>query len=170
MRIRRLQPHKRRQLTLLTQTKYLTLIHERVAQANEGKNPWAIARLDSVWVVASEVQPLYGYCIVLSNPVVSSLNEMSEEHRLLYCRDMLRVGDAIIKVTGAAHINYETWANKDPALHTHIVPRFANEAPELRIKPALIAYDFSKAPKFDALKDAAFVQKMREALAPFVRA
>jgi diadenosine tetraphosphate (Ap4A) HIT family hydrolase len=151
-----------------TPSKYPTSIHERVALAHQGKNPNAICRLDSGWVVVSDVQPLEGYCLILSDPVAPSLNELSEEKRMLYCRDMARVGDALMKVSGAYKINYETWCNLDPALHTHIVPRYRNEPDDKRLKPACTVYDFSKARKFDATVDAAFVQKMREALRPFV--
>jgi diadenosine tetraphosphate (Ap4A) HIT family hydrolase len=150
-------------------TKYPTLIHERVALAHEGKNPAAICKLETCWVVASDVQPLAGYCIILSDPVAPSLNDLPEQQRMLYCRDMARVGDAIMKVTGAYKINYETWGNLDPALHTHIVPRYREEPDDKRVKPACTVYDFSKSRKFDPEVDSAFVQKMREVLKPFVR-
>ena len=144
--------------------KYPTKIHERVALAHEGKNPLVIAKLETCWVVARDTQPLEGCCIILSDPVVGSLNELSEKDRMLYCRDMARVGDALMKVTGAYRINYETWANVDQALHTHIVPRYKSEPEDKRIKPACLAYDMDGARKFDPEKDSAFVQKMREAL------
>lgn len=148
--------------------KFPTPIHEKVALAYAGRNASAIGRLETCWVVVSDVQALEGYCIILSDPVVSSLNELPEEKRMLYCRDMARVGDAILKVTGAYRINYETWANKDPALHTHIVPRYQSEPDDKRVSPACKAYDFDKARRFDPEHDAAFVQKMRNALAPYL--
>jgi diadenosine tetraphosphate (Ap4A) HIT family hydrolase len=156
-------------MSVKTSGKYPTSIHEKVALAHAGQNPAAICRLDSCWVVVHEIQPLEGYCIILSDPVAPSLNDLPEEQRMLYCRDMARVGDAVMKVTGAYKINYETWGNLDPALHTHIVPRYRDEPDEKRVKPALTVYDFSKARKFDPVHDLPFVQKMRDALRPFVR-
>src|SRR5262245_9206714 len=100
-----------------------TLIHQRVRQAHEGSNPYIITRLPAGWVVAGDVQPIPGYCLLLPDPVAPDLNSLSEEQRTLYCRDMIRIGDALLKITDAYRINYETWGNLEPALHTHIVPR-----------------------------------------------
>lgn len=145
-------------------SRYPTIIHERVAQAREGKLPNVIAKLETCWLVMRDTQPIDGCCIIMSDPVVSSLNELPEPERMKYCRDMARVGDALLKVTGAQRINYETWCNVDPALHTHIVPRYRSEPEDKRTKPAVMAYDFATARKFDPIGDSAFIQKMRAAL------
>jgi diadenosine tetraphosphate (Ap4A) HIT family hydrolase len=144
-----------------------TSIHERVRLANEGKNPLAIIRLKSGWVMANEIQPLDGYCLILSDPVVKDLNSLDEPARSQYCLDMIRVGDAILQSTNAYKINYETWGNLDPALHSHIVPRYRDESDDKRVLPACKAYDFTTARKFGEQKDKEFVEKMRNLLAPF---
>ena len=103
--------------------KFPTSIHEKVYLAREGQNPNVICRLETCWLIMRDTQPLPGCCVILSDPVVGSLNELSEQGRMLYCRDMVRVGDALMRATGAYRINYETWYNVDQALHTHIIPR-----------------------------------------------
>jgi diadenosine tetraphosphate (Ap4A) HIT family hydrolase len=149
-----------------------TSIHQRVRDAQAGSHPHAICRLKSGWVFARDIQPVAGYCLLLSDPVVSSLNDLSESDRAQYCLDMTRVGDALLKVMGAHRINYETWCNVDPALHTHIVPRYQSEPETLRKQPVCMAYDLGKARPFDPIQcpqDAEFIRKMREALAPFLK-
>lgn len=144
-----------------------TIIHQRVELANLGKNPSAIVKLKSGWVVMADKQSVEGYCLLFSDPVVSDLNSLSEAARAQYCLDTIRVGDALLKITGAYRINYETWGNVDPALHTHIVPRYMSEPEDKRRLPICKAYDPNAARSFDRDQDRFFIEKMREALAPF---
>lgn len=139
-------------------------IKEKIDLCRKGEYPNLIARLDSGWVVMSDDQVLEGYCVLIADPAVRSLNELSEEKRMVYCRDMARVGDAILKATKAYRINYETWCNLDQNLHTHIVPRYLSETEEKRVLPACKAYDFSKERKFDLVKDSSFIQLMKDHL------
>ncbi len=141
-----------------------TLIHKRVAMANAGDNPYAIIKLKSGWVVIGDVQPLDGYCLLLADPVVSDLNALDEQGRTQYCLDMARIGDALLKVTGAYRINYETWGNSEAALHTHIMPRYVSEPDDKRRSPACTKYDWKAARPFDPVRDRAFIEAMRSAL------
>jgi len=144
-----------------------TIIHSRVALADAGKHPSAIIRLKSGWVVAADTQPVEGYCLLLSNPVVKDLNALSESGRSQYCLDMVRVGDALLAVMGASRINYETWGNLDPALHTHIVPRYASEPDDKRVLPVCKGYDPKLSRSFDAARDKAFIERVRDFLRKF---
>lgn len=129
----------------------MTAIHRKVEACERGEYPFAIAKLPSGWVCLAESQPmtdgdgqpLIGYCILFSNPVVADLNALSIERRAQWGIDCARVGDALIKVCGAMRVNYETWGNLDPALHTHITPRFSAEASEKRVLPPRQAYDWT---------------------------
>lgn len=141
------------------------LIEERVRLARSGDNPWVIARMASGWLVIGDVQPLPGYCLLLADPVVASLNALGDSDRALYLGDMARIGDAMLEVTGAARINYETWGNLDPALHTHITPRYVDEPDDKRVRPAVVAYDWTSARPFDPAIDGPYMRRMREALA-----
>jgi diadenosine tetraphosphate (Ap4A) HIT family hydrolase len=126
-----------------------TLIHQRVELARAGQNPTVVCKMDSGWVVLSDVQLMRGYCILLADPVVPTLNDLSLAQRAIFLRDMSIVGDALLEVTHAARINYEILGNSDPALHVHIVPRYEAEPDEFRKGPVWF-YEMSKAPKFDA--------------------
>lgn len=144
-----------------------TTIHARVRLCREGRAPAAIARLRSGWAVLFDRQPLEGYCLLLSDPVVPSLNDLDDEGRKQYLLDMTRIGDALLKATGAARINYETWCNLDPALHTHVVPRYAGEPDDKRTLPACKAYDFAAARAFDPERDRELLEELRAQLAPY---
>jgi hypothetical protein len=93
----------------------VTLIHERVALARSGDNPTRVARLASGWVVLGDSQLLPGYCVLLSDPVVGSINELSGSERARFLADMVAIGDALLAVTDAYRINYEIQGNGDPA-------------------------------------------------------
>jgi len=142
------------------------LIEERVAAARRGENPWVIARMASGWLVIGDVQALDGYCLLLADPVVASLNALAGAERLAYLSDMASIGDALLAVTGASRINYETLCNFEPSLHTHIIPRYATEPDEKRRDLAFRVYDWATARKSEpAGADRAFVEAMRRALA-----
>lgn len=129
----------------------LTPIHQKVALAERGEYPFAIALLPSGWVCLGENQPLHdasgkqllGYCLLFSDPVVADMNALPTDRRGQWGIDCARVGDALIKVVGALRVNYETWGNLDPALHTHITARFQAEADDKRVKPPRQAYDWN---------------------------
>lgn len=125
-----------------------TLIHQRVALARQGQNPTVLARMESGWAVIGDVQILNGYCLLLPDPVVPTLNDLRLREREIFLRDMTLLGDAILEVTGAARINYEILGNSDPALHAHVIPRYLAEPENLRAGPVWF-YDFSKAPRLN---------------------
>ena len=140
------------------------LIQQRVEAARRGENPLVVARLASGWLVIGDRQPLPGYCLLLADPVVESLNALCEADRARYCLDMARVGDALMAVTGACRVNYETWCNQEPSLHTHITPRYAHEPEALRRTTPDRAYGGEPGRPFDPEVDGPFMQRMREAL------
>ena len=107
-------------------------IQERVDTARAGTNPTVICRVPSGWVVLCDTQFLSGYCILLADPVVASLNDLSRLKRAEFLSDMVTVGDALLEVTDAYRINYAIASNTDPYLHAHIVPRYMSEPEELR--------------------------------------
>ena len=111
-----------------------------------------------------DVQALEGYCLLLPDPVVRDLNSLGEKERTQYSLDMIRIGDALLKVTDAYRINYETWGNSDQALHTHITPRYMNEPENKRCRPTGQAYDWKAARKFDLATDKPLMEKMKQYL------
>lgn len=126
----------------------MALIAERVELARNGANDKVICRLQSGWVVMGDVQFLPGYCLLLPDPVVPSLNDLDSEARATYLLDMARIGDAVLEATGALRMNYEILGNSEPELHCHLFPRYANEPEQQRRMPAWF-YDWKNAPPYD---------------------
>jgi diadenosine tetraphosphate (Ap4A) HIT family hydrolase len=125
-----------------------TAIHTQVTAAREGRDPRVIARLFAGWAVFGERQFLRGYALLLPDPVVPSLNALGAKERSAFLLDMTRLGDALLKVTGAIRINYAIFGNLEPALHAHVIPRYADEPEKLRVSQPW-AYDWEAAPSFD---------------------
>ncbi len=89
-----------------------TLIHKRVDECRSGTNPKTICRVKSGWVVIGDVQFLKGYSLLLPDPVVADLNELSTAQRATVLHEMSILGDALLEITGAAQSTTrysETW-------------------------------------------------------------
>lgn len=97
----------------------MPLISHRVELARKGANDKVICRMASGWAVMGDVQFLPGYCLLLPDPVVASLNDLDANARAAYLLDMARIGDALLAATGALRINYEILGNSEPQLHSH---------------------------------------------------
>ena len=122
----------------------MALITERVALARNGANDKVICRMPSGWAVMGDVQFLPGYCLLLPDPVVASLNDLDTDARAVYLQDMARIGDAVLQATDALRMNYEILGNSEPELHCHIFPRYASEPDDKRRMPAWF-YDWKNA-------------------------
>lgn len=131
-----------------TRVERQTAIHRQVTAARAGREPRVIARLFSGWAVFGERQFLRGYALLLPDPVVPSLNALGAHERTLFMQDVARLGDAVLKVTGAARINYAILGNLEPALHAHVIPRYADEPEKLRASHPW-AYDWEAGPLFE---------------------
>ena len=124
-----------------------TAIHA-LANAARAGDPRVIASLPSGWALFGERQFVRGYVLLLPDPVVPDINSLGEPERAQFLLDMTRVGDALLAVAGALRINYAIFGNLEPALHAHIVPRYADEPPALRVQHPW-AYDWNAAPFFE---------------------
>jgi diadenosine tetraphosphate (Ap4A) HIT family hydrolase len=100
----------------------------------------------------------------LADPIVESLNTMTRGGRIQYSLDMVEAGDAVLAVTEAYRINYETLGNAEPALHTHIIPRYRGEPEDKRRRPAWVGYDWATSRRFDPVVDGRFVEAVRARL------
>ena len=125
----------------------MALITERVELARNGANDKVICRMASGWAVMGDVQFLPGYCLLLPDPVVASLNDLDAQARATYLLDMARIGDAVLQATDALRMNYEILGNSEPELHCHIFPRYAAEPEDKRRMPAWF-YDWKNAPPY----------------------
>jgi diadenosine tetraphosphate (Ap4A) HIT family hydrolase len=126
-----------------------TAIHAMVRKCRTGAFPACVGAVASGWVILAERQVTAGYCLLLPDPVVGQLNELSGERRALFLHDMGTLGDVLLRVTGALRINSAIFGNAEPALHLHAFPRYANE-PEATRTAQPWALDWTAAPSFDA--------------------
>jgi diadenosine tetraphosphate (Ap4A) HIT family hydrolase len=103
--------------------------------------------------------------LLLPDPVVPDLNALAGDDRARFLRDMSILGDAVLEVTGCARINYEILGNLEPALHAHVIPRYADEPDTHRTRPIWF-YDFATAPPFDPNVEAhqALVHQLKQAI------
>jgi diadenosine tetraphosphate (Ap4A) HIT family hydrolase len=140
-------------------------IENQVQLARAGMEPAVVCQVQSGWVVLAHRQYLRGYCILLPDPVVPSLNDLKLESRGLYLSDMALVGDALLEVTDAYRINYAIMGNSDPFLHAHIVPRYLTEPAEIRQNiPWLYDPDFMEATQFNYTRDKELMDKLAGAI------
>lgn len=141
-----------------------TAIHRRVNDARAGRDPTVVGRCASGWAVFGHRQFVRGYLLLLPDPVVPDLNALTGDDRAQFLLDMSRLGDALTRVTRPLRINYAIFGNVEPALHAHIVPRYENEPAEFRAQHPW-AYDWSKAPAFDAAAHGLLMRALRDELA-----
>ena len=140
-----------------------TAIHRQVSAARDGREPRVVARLFSGWVLFGERQFVRGYVLLLPDPVVPSLNALGAQERSQFLLDMARLGDALLKVTNAARINYAILGNLEPALHAHVVPRYSDEPEAVRTSHPW-AYDWEAAPRFDRAGSRELAEALRREL------
>ena len=141
----------------------MTAIHRFVEQARRGELARVLARMVSGWAVLGDPQILPGYCLLLPDPVVPDLNALPGPQRQQFLDDMARLGDAVLAVTGAERVNYEILGNVEPALHAHVIPRYADEPEASRTKPVWL-HDWNAAPAFDPAAHRALAQRLRATL------
>tara|TARA_R110000782_G_scaffold57258_25_gene119819 strand:- start:20232 stop:20690 length:459 start_codon:yes stop_codon:yes gene_type:complete len=144
-------------------------ISNRVARIVRGEDLQLIARMPSGWAILANQQPdaINGCCMLLPDPVVSSVNDLSSERRAAFMTDFVRLGDAVLAATGAERINYLILCNQVPELHGHAIPRFAAEDPDKRKLGPFEAYDFPNARKADATgPDSDLLRRLKAHLDP----
>ena len=140
-----------------------TAIHRRVRALRAGQDPTFVARLASGWAVMGDPQVMPGYCLLLPDPVVAHLNDFDGAARARFLADVATLGDAIRAATGALRINYAMFGNAEPALHAHLIPRYAQEAAEQRCLHPW-ALDWQAAPPFDPVVHAPLRQRIHAEL------
>ena len=140
-------------------------IPERLATAQADANPQVIARMPSGWATLCDRQFPAGWCVLIADPLVASLNDLDAAGREAFLADMARLGDALLDVTPAARVNYAVYCNQDPYLHAHVIPRYSEEGPAMRLQPVW-TYPNEKLDgrPFDAKRDRQLMEAIREFL------
>ena len=142
-----------------------TAIHRQVDLARRGELARVIKRMPSGWAVLGDPQITHGYCLLLPDPVVADLNALTGAARRQFLDDMAQLGDAVLRITRAERINYEILGNVEPALHAHVIPRYAAEDRELR-KKAVWLHDWKAVPPFDPALHGELAARLTLALDP----
>jgi diadenosine tetraphosphate (Ap4A) HIT family hydrolase len=124
-----------------------TAIHGLVERCRTADYPPMICRLSSGWVVMGERQVFPGYCLLLPDPVVPHLNALDPPRRDEFLSQMALVGAAVMAAVQAVRINYAMFGNLEPALHAHIIPRFADEPAATRTAQPW-SLDWTEAPRY----------------------
>lgn len=119
----------------------------RVQALRRGQDAAAVAKLPSGWVVMGDRQLLAGYCQLIADPVVPHLNALPDRDRQRFLNDAARIGDALLAATDALRVNYLILGNQCPALHAHVIPRYAWEEPA-HLTGANALYFQESGPKF----------------------
>lgn len=140
---------------------FASIIHQIVAEAQEGQHPGVIARMASGWAVLGEYQPFHGTCMLLTDPIVGSLDELRGLERLRFFEDMTMLGEAIQNATGAQRVSFALLGDSAPAVHAHLFPRFEDESELTRCLPPLACYG-PDTPIFDPAEHGELVGKLRE--------
>jgi diadenosine tetraphosphate (Ap4A) HIT family hydrolase len=140
-------------------------VAKQVEAARAGLEPTLICQVPSGWVVLCTMQYLRGYCILLPERVVPSLNDLTRGQRADYLCDMSTVGDALLEVTGAYRINYCIMGNSDRVLHAHIVPRYLTEPEQFRMNtPWSYPREIMESKLFDPERDHDLIAQIRNAI------
>jgi diadenosine tetraphosphate (Ap4A) HIT family hydrolase len=127
---------------------------ERLVILDSGESPLLIARMPSGFAVMADYQYLPGYCLLLAYPLVEQLNDLSEPRRAQYLHDMALLGDAVLAATDCARINYGTFGNQDPFLHSHIWPRF-----EWENEPQRTAHPWTYSAEYQTMPEHAYTDE-----------
>ena len=137
----------------------------RIETARGSTNPTVICHVPSGWVSLADMQYLRGYCILLADPVVESINVLDQAARARFMLDMSIVGDALLKVTDSIRINYGILSNSDPYLHAHIVPRYQNEPDaNRRHLPWSYSKEHMDSNPFDLDRDRGLMSDLKQAI------
>jgi diadenosine tetraphosphate (Ap4A) HIT family hydrolase len=140
-------------------------VESGIQLARDGLHPGLICRMPSGWAVLCDMQFLRGYTILLPDPCVPSLNDLTRAERAAFLCDMAVIGDALMEVTGSFRINYAIMGNSDPALHAHIVPRFLDEPERYRFDiPWGYPPEVKASNLLDALRDQGLMHQLFEAI------
>jgi len=118
----------------------------------------------SGWLVLGDSQFLAGYSLLLADPVVATINDLTEANRSRFLLDMVKIGDALLRVTDAERINYQILGNLINALHVHLHPRYASEPDENRAAPPSSYGPVRLSVPFDEARDSALMRKLFEHL------
>ena len=103
------------------------MICERVALANEGRNPHLVAEMEHSYFVVGDHQFHDGYALVLLKNHVREPFELSPDVQREHFREVMRAAQAIHDSFRPWKMNLSCYGNVEPHVHWHIVPRYEDD-------------------------------------------
>jgi diadenosine tetraphosphate (Ap4A) HIT family hydrolase len=94
-----------------------------IAEAETGRNPWAIARLAGGYVWLNPCQYYPGADFLVARRCVAELHELAVEERRVQLMEMAEVAASVQNEFGARKTNYEALGNTVAHLHWWLTPR-----------------------------------------------
>jgi diadenosine tetraphosphate (Ap4A) HIT family hydrolase len=100
------------------------------AQGRPDETPWGSrvfeGAVSDAYLQRADIQR--GYTVVVwRGRHVAEPTELSADEAAAYWLEVLRVGRALEVELGPVKMNYDVLGNSLPHLHTHVVPRFADD-------------------------------------------
>jgi diadenosine tetraphosphate (Ap4A) HIT family hydrolase len=106
---------------------------EAISEKRRRRPPLAVMR--SGIAVIGDTQFLPGYSLLLREPRVGSLEDLSFSEREVFLKEMALLGEAVKIACSPRRVNYSIYGNTDAFLHAHVFPRFDWEPVERVMRP-----------------------------------
>ena len=87
-----------------------------------------IIKLSSSIAVLFKNQSYKGRFVVIYNEHVDDFSDLSENERIQFTNDMIKIANAVKKVFNPDRMNYATLGNVIPHLHWHVIPRYKTDS------------------------------------------
>jgi diadenosine tetraphosphate (Ap4A) HIT family hydrolase len=94
-----------------------------IGEAEDGRHPWAVARLRGGYVWLNSCQYYRGAVFYVARRCVAELHELPADERAVHLMEMAEVAAAVEREFGARKMNYEALGNLVPHLHWWLTPR-----------------------------------------------
>jgi diadenosine tetraphosphate (Ap4A) HIT family hydrolase len=106
---------------------------EALAEKRRRRPPLAVMR--SGIAVIGDTQFLPGYSLLLREPRVGRLEDLSLSQREIFLKEMAMLGEAVQIACSPRRVNYSIYGNTDAFLHAHVYPRYDWEPAERVTRP-----------------------------------
>jgi len=99
-----------------------------IAEAEERRYPWAVARLRGGYVWLNPCQHYPGSVFFVARRCVAELHELQGDERHAHLSGMVEVANAVQREFGARKMNYEALGNSVAHVHWWLTPRAFDDA------------------------------------------
>ena len=104
---------------------------ERIELTKNGKNPFFVRELKTVYVVLGDIQRFRGYTLFLCKEHATELHFLDKDYKRVFLEEMSLVAEAVYNAFHPDKLNYELLGvGSGVHMHWHIFPRRAGDTPE----------------------------------------